>query len=870
MLENIGCWLCDRQIKLLVLVAATGILALPASVEAQQSERSPTEGLLIPDASLTTRDDATSLELNPAGLGFMDTAEAAVGLHRATADRRGRDPEGVGGFLATGNGAFGMGFAAQWLDRPGFAYHEAVNDYRKYTLGAALSGGSDLSLGLAYNFFGSGDSQSLDDLSSWDAGIQWRPSEIWGFGFHARDFNQPFVSEDESLPIRTGIGTAFRFFDGRAILDSTATYDSRGDWLGVTPRLLVEPVDGVRLFTRADFDIPLRDQSSGEGWNQTLFGLALNTNNFGVESAAHLDQSGENAEFSGQSHLAWISGDKRRSVAEPTGRWVLIDLTEEIQERPISQVLGGSTPSFLSVMHKLQEMADDPTIEGVVFNIGDSEFGYGQAWELRQAIQELGEAGKTTVGLLNNPTYRKAHRETYLASAAQHVWLLPTTQYAPQGMSVTLTSYAEALANAGIRAEFLRIGDYKSAPEAYTRREPTPESIEQTESYLDNMYERTVRALADDRGLETDEVKETVDHVPLYPEEAIEEGYIDEPVYPDQLDDRLQSGLNASARLQEGYEVSRRAEDRWGSAPEVAVVVVDGTIIRGESGQMPLIGEMVSGSDTLSEVIDQLRRDPGVKAVVVRVDSSGGDAIASDLIYRELRGLARHKPVVASMGNVAASGGYYVAAGADEIFATPNTLTGSIGIFTGKFSISKLSEFIGIGSTQLKRGERAGQSDMYRPWTEEQREGIAEGINYLYHLFIQQVARTRPLDAEEVDEVGRGHIWDGEQAKERKLVDEVGSLTDAIERAESLAGIEPGEADYEVYPDPLRLVEGGTTPLVQRVAGQIFGEQVVGPHATPSSPLARLLEDLGRGILLPALFEDGQSLALLPYVVSVE
>ncbi len=259
-----------------------------------------------------------------------------------------------------------------------------------------------------------------------------------------------------------------------------------------------------------------------------------------------------------------------------------------------------------------------------------------------------------------------------------------------------------------------------------------------------------------------------------------------------------------------------------------------------------------------------------VRAVVVRIDSPGGSAVGSDLIYREMRRLAEKKPVVASMGNIAASGGYYVAAGADEIFATPNTLTGSIGIFAGKFSVSKLADLIGINSTQIERGDRSGLFNLFHPWTEDEKDAVSRSITYLYSLFIQQVARTRPLSAEEVDAVGRGRIWDGVAAENIKLVDQLGGLMDAIRRAEELAGVMPGEVTYELYPKNLGLFDAGSTSVSTKLARSLLGRENKPVEFAGDSVLAAIVRRIGKGVMLPALYEDGEPLMLLPHVVEIQ
>lgn len=855
-------WTRGRPSALLGMLTIVVASTLAAPAAHGQDGPSPSDGFLLPDASITTQSDAASLEVNPAGLGFIDGGELAIGWQDAADDVEGLAQEGGAVFFAGGSGSFGGGFSVQWLDRPELGAEMA--EYRKYSLGAALSSEKNMSVGAAFNFFGSSDSEVLDDVTSWDLGFQWRPSQHVGFAAHIRDLNQPFLGDEDegALPIRTSLGTALRFWNGRAVLSSAFAFTSDGDSIFLRPRLLIEPIDGVRLFARTEFDFESRNGTNTASWEQTIAGLALNTSALGIESAAILD-TGDDAEFAGQTHLAWVGAGKRRSFAQRDKRWILVDLTGGIAEQPVSSIFGPSVDSFMSLLVDLEMMAQDSTVEGVVLNVGQSDLGYGQIWEVRQAVERLQKAGKRTVSMLTNPTFR----ETYLASAAEKVWLLPAQPYSPDGLSLSITTYAEALAKAGIEAEFVRIGRFKSAPESYTYRQPSRESLSQTNRYLDGLYSRTIQALAQDRDMTAARVKEMVDNVPLLPDRAVEQGFVDDVVYLDHIRRKLEEDFGVRRQLERGYERKIPGDMRWGISPEVAVVVIEGAIVRGRSGRTPIINQVLTGSDTLTQIFDRLRRDANVRAVVVRIDSPGGSAVASDLIFREMRRLAEAKPVVASMGNIAASGGYYVAAAADEIYASPNTLTGSIGIFSGKFSISRLADVIGINSTQLERGERSGSFDLYHPWTEQERDSVSRTITYLYKLFLQQVARGRPLSAEEVDAVARGRIWDGASAEDKKLVDQMGGLMDAIHRAESLAGLQPGAADYKIYPKTTGVLDVSSTSVSAELLGKLFGDSLSRSRLAEDSALAGLVRRLGKAVLLPSIYQDGEALMLLPQVI---
>lgn len=855
-------------------VGLSVLLAFPLAALAQE-QPTPSDGIIFPDQSITTRADATSLEVNPAGLGLMRGVQFALGLQEPRPDYQGLSNEGVGAFLAGGTGAFAAGFSTQWLRRSDLG--AAAADFRKYTFAAGVSTGSNLSVGTALNFFGSSQDPALDALYSWDLGLMWRPSTHLGFGVRLRDLNQPFWGApdpdthqvNDSLPIRADLGLALRFWEGRAILDPAVGFSSRGTSLFFRPRIALEPYPGVHIFARTEFDFDLDAQHRSSSWNQTVAGLALNTHGIGAETAAIANFSGD-AELLGSTHLIWMGSQRARGLAPPDRRWQLINLNGDIAEQPASGLFTPTVHSFLSLLLKIERLAADPTIEGVVFNVGESGLGYAQIWELRQAIARLRAAGKHTVSVLTNPTFR----ETYLASAAETFWLIPPAPWGADGVSVSMVSYAELLAKAGINAEFLRIGRYKSAPESYTFRTPSSEATEQISDYLDGLYTQATAAMAADRKLSPDAIRQAIDTVPQLPSDAVAQGLADQVVYLDSIQERLREQFGQHVRLEDRYASDPAADMRWGERPEIAVVIISGMIVRGQSGSTPFINQNVTGSDTLSRIFSKLRRDPNVRAVVLRIDSPGGSAVASDLIFREIRQLARDKPVISSMGNMAASGGYYAAAGGDEIFATPHTLTGSIGIFAGKFSIAQLAGLLGVTSTQIQRGARSDGFSLFHPWTPAQREAVSKSITYLYHLFIQQVASTRPLSPEEVDAVGRGHIWGGERAAEHKLVDRIGGLSDAMQRAAELAGLPVEALDFRLYPDDLGLFDPGATSVHAGVLRKL-GSDVLDLEASHkplelNTALGALIKHLGRGILMPLLFQDDEALSLLPVVLEVQ
>jgi len=848
-----------------------GCLLLVASPLRAQTSRVATDGIQLPDRSVTTQSDAASVEVNPAGLGFIESTETRYTLDLDTTAGDGLTARAQHGFfLGTGNDWIGAGVGFQWLDRS--VLGSDPQSYQKYSLALALRPGSNLSLGGGLHFYGSSFNRRLNDLSSLDFGAQWRPSKVVGIGLNFRDTNHPFLRVDRALPVRIQPGAALRLVDGRIILDNQLSWAPREDRLTYSPRVDVMPLDGLRLFGRAG--LPLTDAFATDDERATRFigGLEVSLGEVGVASAASFRSGagGDGGSYTGQTQSIWLTPQSRPSLLQPSNRWVRVKLDDDIAERATDPPFGSSRRGFLDIMLHTRELADDPSIDGVLFEIDNHTLGYGQTWELRQQIRHLREAGKQTAAYLKDPSFAGV----YLASAADKVYLMPAEPYSPEGVRVSLLNYAEALSKIGINAEFLRIGDYKSAPESFVQRQPSEEAIEQTTAFVDEIFGEVVSSIADDRGVSHEEVEEAIDEIPMLPDRAVGREFVDNVFYPDEIRPHLKEQLGAGSVLGTGYDPNPAPVQGWDGGPKVAVLYIDGNIVQGKSSNPPLFGEMLTGSETIIRVLEQLGRDSNVHAIVVRIDSPGGSAVASDLIFRAMRRVAQVKPVVTSMGDVAASGGYYTAAGADTIFATPNTLTGSVGIFSGKFSIGRLADLLGVNHTEIQRGNRAGQFEMFEPWSNDQRRRVSKSIHYLYRLFLEQTAKTRPLSPDEIDEVARGRVWVAEAAKDAKLVDRLGGLVDAIHYAEKQAGLEPGTAEYETYPKPGSFLELSPTGVgvLGKIASAFGGES----GATSKSErvvdgfLSQLVDRLQQSVLLPLLYESGEPLMLPPQAIVVE
>jgi protease-4 len=363
------------------------------------------------------------------------------------------------------------------------------------------------------------------------------------------------------------------------------------------------------------------------------------------------------------------------------------------------------------------------------------------------------------------------------------------------------------------------------------------EQREVVNAILDDVFGRYVRRVTQARHLDEEKFRRFLDRGLQTPQEAQAQGLVDGLVYPDQLEEEVGKLIGGRVALEHiGTEPSPVRSPRWTPPPTVAVVRVEGDIARGQGGSDPLGVVELAGSESIARRIHRLADDPSVKAIVVRIDSPGGDGSASDLIWRELVRARKEKgkPVVASMGDVAASGGYYVAVAADEIYAEPSTVTGSIGVFVGKFDLDELYRELGLKLVTNKRGKSADLFSTARALTDEERAMLQHWVDAFYEQFVERVAEGRRLPRERVDEMGRGRVWTGRQAQERGLVDKLGGLREAIESAKARAGIpsdEPvllddeGKREVSFLP-ALQVLPGALQPLSARAlrALSLLGE----------------------------------------------
>lgn len=546
------------------------------------------------------------------------------------------------------------------------------------------------------------------------------------------------------------------------------------------------------------------------------------------------------------------------------------DLPDYIAESPFPigfspAMFDGSRQSLTDLLWQLKKAKVDRRIGGVLLEVENLDIGWAKADEIRDAIADFRQSGKPIYAYL---TYG-ANAEYYVASACERVYVAPVGDLFINGLAANVIFLRGALDKLGIYPDFYQIGKYKNAPDQLTRREMSEAQREVINSLLDSQFARYINNVAAARKLSAETVRELIDQAPLQAERAKEAGLIDDVAYRDAVENDLKRRLGyketEKLRAVKASQYKRVTPESLGlnKGERIAVIYASGPIRPGRSNNSPF-GSQSVGSETMVREINEARDDQSIRAIVVRVDSPGGTVYDSDLIWHALEEAKKKKPVVISMSDVAASGGYYISAGANAIVAQPSTITGSIGVFAGKPVFKGLYDWIGVNSEWIVRGRYAGLFRETEPFTPEERAKFEEIVrHYYYSEFVPKVAQGRRREPEYIDSIGQGRVWDGAQAKERGLVDEFGGLDRAIEIARQLANI---PADKGVQ----RVVK----PAPRSILEQLFGDDAMGEEdARMEAALAALPADVRKTLQTVRLFERvrrGELMALMPFDLRIE
>ena len=536
------------------------------------------------------------------------------------------------------------------------------------------------------------------------------------------------------------------------------------------------------------------------------------------------------------------------------------DLAEIAPTDVVTYVRGVRTPTVRSIVESLKKAKVDGRIKAVLLKPTgfDSPF-WGKVQEVRDAVLDFRKSGKPVYAYLEYG----GDREYYLATAADKIYLMPSATLDTVGVATYELFLRGTLDKIGAYPDLHHIGEYKTAVNTFTQKGYTPAHREMDESLNHDLYEQIVRGIADGRKKNEADVRALIDQAPFLPEEALRAGLIDDVAYEDQVDDKLRAGQRRERVDGDDYARVSAGSLGLNRGPRIAVIYAAGAIAGGKSGFDPLNGA-VAGSETLIDYIRQARRDSSNRAIVLRIDSPGGSAAASDAIWRELQ-LAKtersDRPLVASMSDLAASGGYYIAMPAQVIVAQPSTLTGSIGIFGGKVVTGGVYEKLGARIESTSAGRNAEINSPARQYNPGELKKLNEQLQSFYDQFVEKVAESRHSTPEQIDMLAQGRVWTGRQAKQNHLVDELGGLDRAIAIAKQRAKI-PADSDVEivVYPPRKNFYE----LLSQQFSGGANDSAAV--SAWLDANLSKTELEVLRSVRGPlGLFRRGEALALMPY-----
>jgi len=769
-------------------------MTLPLSVAFAQQER-----LNAPAASISAEDGAAAGWVNPANLAFDPDPSLGVWYRQ---DFLTYDSEFA--VSTTGGGtSLGLVFKNDPSGKPwwGFSSGLGVRLPENFRLGATVTW--NLPEGADNNFV------------SWDLGAGYRPFPWLGFGGVARNIGNP--APQLGVWGAYGISATVRPLRDRVELSVDYEYldVSATEFVGEDNLQQVAAI--VRL--RPTSGLVLRGEGrSNSKFSEFSVGAGLEVYFEGLGGGAYSEP------LSGDVMAYVTTGPEDEHLFGAGRRVPIVNLDGKFPYQPQTGFLVVPEESYVHLLERLRHASEDRHVKGLVLELNSPRMSWAQIEEIRDAIDALQAEGKPVIAFLNGAPSNGAY---YLASGCDTVFLHPAGSLDLIGLSLESQHFRGALDLVGVTPQYAKRAEYKSAPEQFTNTEPSEHAREQMNALLDGLYGALVLGISEGRGIPSDEVEALIDGGPYTGKEAVANGLVDALVYPDTLEEQLAEYLVRGFELKPDYRVDPQTSG-WKAQRQVAIIYVDGPIVSGPSQQPGLLQGGNTGADTVVAYLRAAEEDSSVKAVVLRVDSPGGSAFASDEIWRAVEQVQEAgKPVVVSMGGVAASGGYYVAAGSDAIFAEPTTITGSIGVYGGKFSFGELFDKVGIGTEIYSRGRKSAMYSTSREMDEVELASMERLIEDTYVQFKTVVSEGRGLTMEEVEEVARGCVWTGAAAKEVGLVDQLGGLQDAIVHAKVVAGLDEddeielityrGQPDSfgEVPAEAVRAVRTALTPELE-------------------------------------------------------
>jgi protease-4 len=747
------------------LFGASAALAQPVPPRAS-------DGVTTPAQPVASTDDASSILVNPANLSLGAGPEARFTLIHTGEDA----PHARQGYaldFALPFWILGTGLRVDWMTPPEaaprpFADLRRPHRYTWVRWGNSVRLGDIAALGttLAWS---SADTAPLDGLFAVSSALTVRPNRFASAAVVVRDWNSPDNATGFEIGPSVDLGASFRPIMGHKMLEIGLEGSYRSDvqrWVPAANMAVDVPYVGrlragaelidpnrVGVVATAALDINLFDNFQVTGG--AVFGNAIDPSETGFVVGAAI--------------RAFV---QKPRIPSP-GRVVRLRFE--------------ATPGVRDHVRLLRAMwwlADEPDVDGVLLELrSEPADSLASAEELVDAIQLLRSKGKKVYCHLEDAS----GRELFVCSAADRIAINPAGGLRFAGLSSRYFYFGGLLDKLGVRADFVRIGSHKLAPEQFTRG-PTDVALEDHRELLDAIEKVYFEQLGAGRGLDRLAARQAIARGPFIATEARDAKMVDVLAYEDEIERFVEESMGCQITI-EDFSAPPQAHDYWRAPPKIALVYLHGDMIDGQSQRIPIIDIRLAGSYTIAKALKQAREDSSVRAVVFRVETGGGSSLAADVILREAILTAKVKPLIVSMGSRAASAGYYSSVAAKEIFANRGTITGSIGIFYGKVDVVGLMDKLGVRAESMRTAPHADAESFFRPFSDEERVELGKKVKQFYDLFIGRVAEGRNMQPAAVHAIAQGKVWTGEQALARGLVDHIGGLRQAIDRARVLADL---------------------------------------------------------------------------------
>ncbi len=770
--------------KYKILIAMFSLLLPVFSGVRPAAAQSIVERLVPPPAGLASSSNPFLISLNPAAMALTRSWE----IEYYHTELKSQDVlAGTGDAVYATSPVFGplyLGFGFENV-RPPDEWSDtwmpeltSKGSWSMLTFAMAFRLGEMASIGANIRKYKSDTNPRFDGVTSWDMAAHLHPSPYMSLMVSVHDISTPRLPyPDDSIERTWGVGVAVRPL-GRDFLtisvDNLYGEVSRNDILRTY--LEIKPVRGLAI--QGLMEMWFGDEGFMDDTREFAFqasvGLRLDFPHVGIFGAVHMANR-VGSPYLGFTLGARLSGQKYMSMAAPR-RYLMVPLTGSV---------GGE--DAVALMLYLDAARKEPAIRGVILDVQGFNAAPGTVQDIIDAVQRIKGMGKQVLCYSEGVASGSG---LCVCSHADAFYLGPAGGTNFSGSKMRMFYFTGLLEKLGVNAQIFRVGKYKSYPEMLTLDGPSEESTKTHRELLEETFQSLTAEIAEGRKFEkgAEQAAALIAKGPYNALEMVDENLADGIIFRDQIAATIEKRIGKKINLTKKFDFSKKAPDTWMDGRRIGVVVISGTMVEGKTRTVPLLGYKLAGAETLVPVLEKARTDPKIAALVLRVDSGGGSAFASERIWRAVQRVAERKPVIASFGSAAASGGYYAAVAAHEIYAQPSTVTGSIGLFAGKADLTGLLGKLGISVTMWKEGgDRADMESWFRPYTKDEITFIKKQVTHFYNLFLDRVAEGRKMKKADIHAVAQGRVWSGRKAKELGLVDKNGGFLDAVDRARKLA-----------------------------------------------------------------------------------